>query len=64
MEGSCEYIEKAIADSRQGVFLQLGGWARLVTIPHLKKSIMLRNIHKVSLGPGLMLRIRTGGKHL
>jgi hypothetical protein len=25
MEGSCEY---AVADSRQGVVLQLGGWAR------------------------------------
>ena len=28
MEGSCEYIEYAIADSRQGVVLQLGGLAR------------------------------------
>jgi hypothetical protein len=28
MEGSCEYIELAVADSRQGVVLQLGGWAR------------------------------------
>jgi hypothetical protein len=27
MEGSCEYIEAAVADSRQGVVLQLGGWA-------------------------------------
>jgi len=26
--GSCEYIEEAVADSRQGVILQLGGWAR------------------------------------
>ena len=25
MEGSCEYIESAVADSRQGVVLQLGG---------------------------------------
>jgi hypothetical protein len=25
-EGSCEYIEYAVADSRQGVVLQLGGW--------------------------------------
>jgi len=24
-EGSCEYIEQAVADSRQGVVLQLGG---------------------------------------
>ena len=28
VEGSCEYIEYAVADSRQGVVLQLGGWAR------------------------------------
>jgi hypothetical protein len=28
MQGSCEYIELAVADSRQGEVLQLGGWAR------------------------------------
>jgi len=28
MEGSCEYTELAVADSRQGVVLQLGDWAR------------------------------------
>jgi len=28
MEGSGEYIEKAVVDSRQGVVLQLGVWAR------------------------------------
>jgi len=27
-EGSCEYIEEAVADNRQGVVLQLWGWAR------------------------------------
>ena len=27
-EGSCEQIERAVADSRRGVILQLGGWAR------------------------------------
>jgi hypothetical protein len=26
MEGSCEYIERAVVDSRQGVVLQLGNW--------------------------------------
>jgi hypothetical protein len=26
-EGSCEYIEQAIADSRQGLVLHLVGWA-------------------------------------
>jgi hypothetical protein len=28
MEGSYEYIEKAVTDSRYGVVLQLEGWAR------------------------------------
>jgi len=27
-EGSCEYIEEAVADSRQGLVLHLRGWAR------------------------------------
>jgi hypothetical protein len=26
IEGSCEYIEEAVADGRQGLVLQLGGW--------------------------------------
>ena len=26
MESSCEYIDQAVADSRHGVVLQLGGW--------------------------------------
>ena len=26
MEGSSEYIEEAVADSRKGVLLQLGSW--------------------------------------
>jgi hypothetical protein len=28
MEGSCEYIKKAAADSRIGVVLQLEGWTK------------------------------------
>jgi hypothetical protein len=28
VEGSCEYIEKAVVDGRQGMVLQLGGCAR------------------------------------
>jgi len=28
MKGSCEYIEKAVMDSQQGVVLLLGGWVR------------------------------------
>jgi hypothetical protein len=42
LKNNCEYIEYAVADSRQGVILQLGGWARrwqLLTV----KLDMLRN---------------------
>jgi hypothetical protein len=28
MEGSCKYFEQAVANSRQGMVVQLGGWAR------------------------------------
>jgi hypothetical protein len=28
VEDSCEYIQQSVADSRQGVVLQLGSWAR------------------------------------
>ena len=45
MEGSCEYIEYAVADSRLGVVLQPGGWARCYKLPTVK-SIILRTIHK------------------
>jgi hypothetical protein len=27
VDGSCEYTEQTVADSRQWVILQLGGWA-------------------------------------
>jgi len=36
MEGSCKYIELAVADSREGVVLQLGGLGELLTTPHCK----------------------------
>ena len=34
MEGSCEYTEQAVADSRQGVVLQLGGFGEVLTTAH------------------------------
>ena len=44
MEGSCEYIEQAVADSRQGVVFQLGG---SVSYQHLltaqKKNTVLKS---------------------
>ena len=35
-EGSCEYIEKSVAYSRQGVVLRLGGLGEMPTNPHRK----------------------------
>jgi hypothetical protein len=32
MDGSCKYTEYAVTDSRKGVFLQLGGWARCLKL--------------------------------
>ena len=37
MEGSCEYIEQIDADSRQGVDLQLGVWAKCYQLLTVKK---------------------------
>jgi hypothetical protein len=43
VEGSCEYIEKAVADRRQVVVLQ--GVGRGANNCSLSKPIMLRNVH-------------------
>jgi hypothetical protein len=37
MEGRYEYIEKAIADSRQGEVVQLGGWGTCLQLLAIKK---------------------------
>jgi len=34
MDGSCEYIELEVADSRQVVVLQLAGLGEVLTVPH------------------------------
>jgi len=63
MDGSCEYIEQRVADSRQG-----GGplaWmsAEVLTTIH-REITMLRNISQ-GLGNGLIwLRIERGGGRL
>jgi hypothetical protein len=54
MEGSCECIEKVVADIRQGG-LPAGGLGDLLTNPHPKNLKMSRTSHK-SLGIGLILR--------
>jgi hypothetical protein len=39
MDGSREYIEQAVANSRQGVILQLGSWARGEHLLTVKKYL-------------------------
>ena len=36
MERSCEYIDNAVADSRQGVILQFWGLGEVLTTPRRK----------------------------
>jgi len=66
MEGSCEYIEYAVAHSQLGVAIQLRGWVgceKLLTVKtyHVTK-------YDLVLIPGLIhcygLRIGAGGRHL
>jgi len=54
IEGSCEYIEETVADSRQGwsSSLEVGRGANNCS---LREPILLRNIHRQRLGPGLIL---------
>jgi len=54
MEGSCECIEYAVADSRQGVVFRLGVWAKRLQIFTVKMTV-LRNIHSC-LGLGMILK--------
>jgi hypothetical protein len=42
IEGNCEYIEEAVADSRQGVVLQLG--VESGTHKSSKRNSLLRNV--------------------
>jgi hypothetical protein len=36
-----DFLSNAIADRRQGVVLQLWGWARGLTTPHPKTSLLI-----------------------
>ena len=53
MEGSCEYVEYAAAESGQGVVSSFGVGRGSNNSCRLKR-ILLRNIHRQSLGPGLI----------
>jgi hypothetical protein len=46
LEGSCEYIEQAVADSRQGVVLQLGGWAWGYQLLTVKNKLVTKILKK------------------
>jgi hypothetical protein len=49
MEGSYEYIEQAVTDSRQGAVLRIGGWAwglQLLTV----ENYLVTKIYKGSGG--------------
>jgi hypothetical protein len=46
VERSRKYIECAVADSRQGVVLQLGGWAMRLQLLTVKPNL-LRNVDTV-----------------
>jgi hypothetical protein len=48
MERSCEYIEEAVADSRQEMALQLGGLGEVLTTPHRKKLWCYETAYKAS----------------
>ena len=45
MDGSCEYIEEAVSDSRKGVILQLGGWAKSWQLLNLKSIFVTKHEH-------------------
>jgi hypothetical protein len=46
MEGSCEYIDKAVTDNRQGRSLQLGGSVRCYHLLTVKTGLVTKRIHK------------------
>ena len=46
MEGSCEYVEEAVADIRQGVVLQLWGLGELLTTHHRKKYLVSKRLNR------------------
>jgi hypothetical protein len=72
MEGSCGYIEYAVADSQQGVVLQLWVWARCSQLRTVKSGFVANHEHMsrtwidtlvriLRIG---ILRIGKGGRHL
>jgi hypothetical protein len=46
MEGSCEYVEQAVADTRQGVILHLGGWARCYQLLTVKTVLFTKRLQQ------------------
>jgi hypothetical protein len=48
MEGSCEYIGKAVADSRKGVVLRDGDWARCWQLLTVKTYLVTKHSYRKS----------------
>jgi hypothetical protein len=55
IEGSCQYTEYAVADSRQVTVLQLGGWARYQQLLAVKTYDVTK--HFTSLNAVMNLRV-------
>jgi len=56
MRGSCECIEKAVTDSRQGVVFQLGGWARYYQLLIVKNHDVSKYLTKPRTWTGPLVR--------
>ena len=64
MEGSCEYIEEAVVESRQSEVLQLGGLGLVLTSPPCKNVSFYEIFTQKSSDLYCMFGIRTAGGHL
>jgi UDP:flavonoid glycosyltransferase YjiC (YdhE family) len=49
MEGTCEYIEEAVADIQQRVVHHLGGLGEVLTTPHHKNVLCYESFTKIAL---------------
>jgi glucan phosphorylase len=65
MEGGCKYTELAVADSRKGVVLQLGGLSEVLTTPHSKIVPVTNGIHVPWVWPGsaVLYDLSNGKEH-
>ena len=64
MEGSCEYIKEAVAESRQGVVLQLGGIGEVLITPHFKNVSCCETFTRPRIWTDPLVQDREGGELL